>query len=80
MQQLLDAIRGTERGVSTSPEAKAKIMSAVEELKHAGAGSKTVDSTSATWRLLWTTEKESLWIIKNAGLFGTKAGEVYQVC
>lgn len=31
-------------------------------------------------QLLWTTEKETLFIIKNAGLFGTKAGEVYQVC
>jgi hypothetical protein len=30
-------------------------------------------------QLLWTTEKETLFIIKNAGLFGTKAGEVYQV-
>jgi len=40
---------------------------------------RTVDSVSATWRLVWTTEKETLWIIQNAGLFGTKAGEVYQV-
>lgn len=30
-------------------------------------------------QLLWTTEKETLFIVKNAGLFGTKAGEVYQV-
>jgi hypothetical protein len=37
------------------------------------------DKASGTWRLVWTTEKETLWIIKNAGLFGTKAGEVYQV-
>lgn len=29
-------------------------------------------------RLLWTTEKETLWILKNAGLFGTAAGDVYQ--
>lgn len=29
-------------------------------------------------QLLWTTEKETLFIVKNAGLFGTKAGEVYQ--
>ncbi|GBF91057.1 delta tubulin [Raphidocelis subcapitata] len=76
---LLEAARGTERGVSTSPEARAKIMAAVEELKRAGAGKRTVEDASATWRLLWTTEKETLWIVKNAGLFGTKAGEVYQV-
>jgi hypothetical protein len=29
-------------------------------------------------QLLWTTEKETLFIVMNAGLFGTKAGEVYQ--
>ncbi|CAL8472039.1 g11581 [Coccomyxa elongata] len=34
---------------------------------------------SATWRLLWTTEKETLFILKNAGWFGTEAGEVFQV-
>lgn len=35
---------------------------------------------SGTWRLLWTTEKETLFILKNASWFGTQAGEVYQVC
>jgi hypothetical protein len=28
---------------------------------------------------VWTTEKETLWIIQNSGLFGTKAGDVFQV-
>ncbi|KAI3783033.1 hypothetical protein L2E82_13095 [Cichorium intybus] len=36
-------------------------------------------SLSGTWRLLWTTEKEQLFIIKNASFFGTKAGDVLQV-
>jgi len=36
-------------------------------------------SLSATWKLLWTTEKETLFIVEKAGLFGTEAGEVYQV-
>ncbi|KAI8475856.1 MAG: plastid lipid associated protein [Monoraphidium minutum] len=81
VQQLLDAIGSTERGVATSEAAKAKIMAAVEELKHAGSGTTTTSAAalSATWKLLWTTEKESLWIIKNAGLFRTKAGDVFQV-
>lgn len=39
----------------------------------------TGSSLSGTWRLLWTTEKEQLFIIKNAGFFGTKAGDVLQV-
>ena len=34
---------------------------------------------SGTWRLLWTTEKEQLFIIKNADFFGTEAGDVLQV-
>lgn len=29
-------------------------------------------------QMVWTTEKETLFIVKNAGLFGTKAGGVYQ--
>lgn len=79
VQQLLDLVKGTDRGVSTSPEAKERILAVVEELKRSSAGARTVDSISATWKLVWTTEKESLWIIKNAGLFRTKAGDVFQV-
>ena len=29
--------------------------------------------------MVWTTEKETLFIVKNAPFFGTKAGGVYQV-
>lgn len=36
-------------------------------------------SLSATCWLLWTTEKEQLFIAKNARLFGTLAGDVLQV-
>lgn len=40
----------------------------------------TTDSNlSGTWRMLWTTEKEQLFIIKNAYLFGTQTGDVLQV-
>ena len=55
------------------------------EAGEAGAEAATMTTTtspsslSATWRLLWTTERETLFILKNAGLFGTVAGEVYQV-
>ena len=34
---------------------------------------------SGTWRMLWTTEKEQLFIIKNANVFGTETGDVLQV-
>lgn len=36
-------------------------------------------SLSGTWRLLWTTEKEQLFIIEKAHLFGTETGDVLQV-
>lgn len=39
----------------------------------------TNESLSGTWRLLWTTEKEQLFIIKNAGFFGTETGDVLHV-
>ncbi|KAF9617108.1 hypothetical protein IFM89_033274 [Coptis chinensis] len=45
-----------------------------------GKNSVTTDSSlSATWKMLWTTEKEQLFIIKNASLFGTQTGDVLQV-
>jgi hypothetical protein len=44
VQTILDAAAG--RGVSTPPEARARIMAAVEELKRAGAGSTTTDAAS----------------------------------
>jgi hypothetical protein len=37
------------------------------------------EKLSSTWKLLWTTEKETLFILKNARFFGTNAGNVYQV-
>ncbi|KAK9804798.1 hypothetical protein WJX72_006110 [[Myrmecia] bisecta] len=51
----------------------------IEALVELGKGDTTTGSgLSACWKLLWTTEKETLFILKKAGLFGTKAGEVYQ--
>ncbi|CAL5220831.1 g2911 [Coccomyxa viridis] len=60
---------------------KADILAAVEELVEAGAGTGTASSQNinATWKLLWTTEKETLFILKQARWFGTEAGDVYQV-
>jgi hypothetical protein len=76
--------QGTDRGLDTPPAARSRIMAAVDALAAAAAASsnnnqRTVDRASGTWKLLWTTEKETLWILKNAGLFGTAAGDVFQV-
>lgn len=55
-------------------------MKSIDDLASLGRNSVTTDdSLSATWRLLWTTEKEQLFIIEKAHLFGTQAGDVLQV-
>ncbi|KAK9867961.1 hypothetical protein WJX84_006014 [Apatococcus fuscideae] len=44
---------------------------------HGSANSRS--DLTATWKLAWTTEKETLFILKNAKWFGTKAEDVFQV-
>jgi hypothetical protein len=58
-----------------------QVLAAAAELAELGGGGATTDadSLSATWQLVWTTEKETLFILQNAGLFGTAAGDVLQV-
>lgn len=60
VSRLLAAIEGCERGLTGSEEQRAEIMTAVDELRALGSGSTTTGASelSATWRLLWTTEKE----------------------
>ncbi|KAL5728325.1 putative plastid-lipid-associated protein 11 [Ranunculus cassubicifolius] len=79
---LLDLISNEERGIKTqgNPSKQSKIIKAIEAMEVLGKNSVTTDSNlSATWRMLWTTEKEQLFIIKNASFFGTKTGDVLQV-
>ncbi|KAI3844273.1 hypothetical protein MKW92_023020 [Papaver armeniacum] len=81
---LLDLIADEERGVKTqeNPLKRMQIIKAIEALRVAGKNSTTTSaaSLSDTWRMLWTTEKEQLFIIKNAYLFGgTQAGDILQV-
>ena len=63
VQELLRAIEGTDRGVNTSPEQRQEIFRAIEALEAlpaSGNGAAERDdsaSVSATWKLLWTTEK-----------------------
>ncbi|PNW73078.1 hypothetical protein CHLRE_14g618050v5 [Chlamydomonas reinhardtii] len=78
--ELLQLVGNTSRGVSTSPSDLKAIQEAVAELKAAGAGATTTGpQQSGTWELVWTSEKETLFILERAPLFGTKAGDVYQV-
>lgn len=79
---LLNLISDQERGLTTQsdPQKLSLITQAIDDLASIGRDTVTTGSSlSATWRLLWTTEKEQLYIIKNAPFFGTKAGDVLQV-
>lgn len=81
-RDLLDLISDQDRGLKTQndPRKLSAIVDAIDAMADLGAGTVTTGSSlSGTWRLLWTTEKEQLFIIKNAYLFGTQAGDVLQV-
>mmetsp|Transcript_15117 Transcript_15117/g.47017 ORF Transcript_15117/g.47017 Transcript_15117/m.47017 type:complete len:143 (-) Transcript_15117:470-898(-) len=79
-ERLLAAAAGTRRGAATPPSARQALDEAIETLCRLGEGQVyTGEDLSAAWRLVWTTEKESLWLLENGGLFGTQAGESYQV-
>lgn len=81
-QELLTLISDQELGLKTqtNPTKRASIVKAIDALADLGSDTVTTGSSlSATWRLLWTTEKEQLFIIEKASLFGTQAGDVLQV-
>ncbi|XP_028804647.1 probable plastid-lipid-associated protein 11, chloroplastic [Neltuma alba] len=81
-QDLLSLIADQDRGLKTQndQQKRSQIVEAIDAMAALAAGSVTTgDSLSATWRLLWTTEKEQLFIIEKAYLFGTQAGDVLQV-
>jgi hypothetical protein len=81
-KRILDLASMSDRGLTSSKEQVAQIRDLVSLLCEVSTEQqqKVITNTpaalSATWRLLWTTEKETLWILKNAGIFGTYAGEV----
>ncbi|XP_024932545.2 probable plastid-lipid-associated protein 11, chloroplastic isoform X2 [Ziziphus jujuba] len=80
--ELLNLISDQDRGLKTqkNPAKRDSIINAIDALADLGSDTVTTGtSLSATWRLLWTTEKEQLFIIENAHLFGTQVGEVLQV-
>lgn len=71
-----------DRGLKTQkdPNKRSSIIKAIDDMAVLGSDMVTTgDSLSATWRLLWTTEKEQLFIIEKAYLFGTQTGDVLQV-
>lgn len=73
--QLRAVIQPTRRGVQTSPDELRRIQSIIAGLEQQPSSG----NLSAVWELLWTTEKETLFILKNSQWLGGKAGEVYQI-
>ena len=81
-RHLLSLISDQDRGIKTQkdPARRASIVEAIDAMAVLGRDTVTTGaSLSATWRLLWTTEKEQLFIVENARLFGTQAGDVLQM-
>jgi hypothetical protein len=78
LNRLVETIDGTDRGMSTGKASLAILKECFADLEASGRRG-TENNISGTWKLIWTTEKETLFILKNAGLFGTSAGEVFQV-
>ncbi|KAF0894073.1 hypothetical protein E2562_033960 [Oryza meyeriana var. granulata] len=81
---LLRLIADQRRGLDTQsdPSRLADIVSCIDALAASAPGADTVsdaDKLSGTWRLLWTTEQEQLFIVRNAPFFRTTAGDVLQV-
>uniref|UniRef100_A0A0D9W7Y5 Plastid lipid-associated protein/fibrillin conserved domain-containing protein n=1 Tax=Leersia perrieri TaxID=77586 RepID=A0A0D9W7Y5_9ORYZ len=81
---LLRLIADQRRGLDTQsdPSRLADIVSCIDALAASAPGADTVsdaDKLSGTWRLLWTTEQEQLFIVRNAPFFRTAAGDVLQV-
>jgi hypothetical protein len=68
-----------ERGLAAAPPAAAAEIAACFDELAAAEAVPPPGSLTGTWKLVWTTEKETLWLLKNAGLFGTAAGDVFQV-
>ena len=83
MRRLLRAIEPTARGTKMTKDSRAEISGCLDELKALSAGQPVrQQQLNGTWRLVWTSEKEILAIIKEGGIaswFGTEAGDVLQV-
>ncbi|KAJ9528600.1 hypothetical protein QJQ45_020424 [Haematococcus lacustris] len=74
-----EILRLAQNGDSTN---RAEILGLVRQLEADERLQEVVTTDnkllSATWKLLWTTEKETQFILRQAGLFGTQAGDVFQ--
>eukprot|EP01023_Acetabularia_acetabulum_P059404 TRINITY_DN7138_c0_g2_i1.p3 TRINITY_DN7138_c0_g2~~TRINITY_DN7138_c0_g2_i1.p3 ORF type:complete len:194 (+),score=29.76 TRINITY_DN7138_c0_g2_i1:79-660(+) len=75
---LLNIIKPTKRGLLNSQAQISQILKDIEELS-TSQNAASPEQINGCWKLLWTTEKETLFILKNAGFFGTEAGDSFQI-
>lgn len=61
VDDILAAVEGSERGCCTSRSQKARINAALGVLEEAGDNTRPISKgLSATWKMVWTTEKVRL--------------------
>ena len=77
-KNLLNLVKDSKRGIAGPP--RPVVETAVDNLIDAasGTGPPPPSSLAATWELVYTSEREVLWLIENGGVFGTETGAVYQ--
>jgi hypothetical protein len=77
--QLLRALDGADRGqrLGSRPSVEAAIDALAATVDASGLAN--TDALSSCWRLLWTSERETLFLLKNGFPFLGAAGESYQV-
>mmetsp|Transcript_9855 Transcript_9855/g.24982 ORF Transcript_9855/g.24982 Transcript_9855/m.24982 type:complete len:281 (+) Transcript_9855:79-921(+) len=88
--ELLDFITPLSRGLDASSEDVMFIRGMISSLAEAQQAQRSSEDSSSSssssqasltgsWKLTFTSEQETLFILKNAALFGTEAGDVWQV-
>jgi len=79
--KLLELIAESERGTKATPS-RSQIEAAIDALYSVAPRSSlfpTESQISGKWRLVWTSEREVLWLIENSKrIFGANIGEVFQ--
>lgn len=77
---LLAEIEGTERGVRSGTSTRRAVEAAVDALAvHSGQSNTSDARLSGCWRLLWTSERETLFLLRNGIPFVGPARESYQL-
>lgn len=84
LMDILSVVENSERGTLTTQQDMKLLRGFFSELGDIAASDplQNPSALNGTWKLLWTSEKEILFIIKKNGLAnwcGTESGNVYQV-